>query len=257
MRQLIRWMARLYPAGWRERYAAELDALIDDIQPKWQDLFNVLLGALRMRMATGSYLKIMAFAGLAGALVAGVGALLTEDRYVSTAVVRFTFAGLADSDRQGTLDRLRRMQQEVLSRKSLGELMTQSALDLYPEDRKRMPLEDVVENMRKGLRINLLEGPNWRATTFEISCMYPDKFKAQSVVREVMAKFVEQLNTTQRSQAPPAAVTLQLLDPANLPKQPIFPNRLVMVAVGLVCGAGLGLLAVLVRRSAARFFKSA
>jgi LPS O-antigen subunit length determinant protein (WzzB/FepE family) len=259
MRQLIRWVARLYPAGWRERYAAELDALIDDIQPKWQDLFNVLLGALRMRMATGSYLKIMAFAGLAGALVAGVGALLTEDRYVSTAVVRFTFAGLTDRDRQGTLERLMRMEQEVFSRKSLGELMTQPALDLYPEDRKRMPQEDVVENLRKALRINLLdrEGPTSSATTFEISCMYPDRFKAQSVVRVVVAKFVEQINATQGNQAPPAAVTLQLLDPANLPKQPIFPNRLVMVAVGLVGGAVLGLLAVLVRRSAARFSKSA
>ena len=118
-----------------------------------------------------------------------------------------------------------RMEQEVFSRKSLGELMTQPALDLYPEDRKRMPLEDVVENLRKALRINLLEGPTRRATTFEISCMYPDRFKAQSVVRVVVTKFVEQIDTTQRNQAPPAAVTLQLLDPANLPKQPIFPNR--------------------------------
>ena len=168
MRQLIRWVARLYPAGWRERYAAELDALIDDIQPKWQDLFNVLLGALRMRMATGNCLKIVASAGLAGALAAGVGALMIEDRYVSTAVVRFTFAGLTDRDRQGTLERLMRMEQEVFSRKSLGELMTQPALDLYPEDRKRMPQEDVVENLRKALRINLLdrEGPTSSATTF-------------------------------------------------------------------------------------------
>jgi capsular polysaccharide biosynthesis protein len=140
------------------------------------------------------------------------------------------------------------MEREVLSRTSLAALMERPALDLYAEDRKRIPLEDVVENMRKALRINLLEGPNWRATTFEISCMYPDRFKARAVVREVVAKFVEQINTTQRIQAPPAAVTLQLLDPANLPKQPIFPNRVVMVAVGLVGGVVLGLLAVLVRQ---------
>jgi len=248
MRQLIRWMARLYPAAWRERYAAEFDALLEDMRPKWRDLFNVLLGALRMQMATRNYWKFVAFAGLAGALVAGVYALTIQDRYMSTAVVRFTFARLADSDRHGTLDRLARMEREVLSRTSLAALMERPALDLYAEDRKRIPLEDVVENMRKALRINLLEGPNWRATTFEISCMYPDRFKARAVVREVVAKFVEQINTTQRIQAPPAAVTLQLLDPANLPKQPIFPNRVVMVAVGLVGGVVLGLLAVLVRQ---------
>src|ERR1035438_9590197 len=164
---------------------------------------------------------------------------------------------LADSDRQGTLDRLARMEREVLSRRSLAELMAEPALDLYAEDRKRMPLEDVVENMRKALRIKLLGGPNWRAATSEISCMYPDKFKAQSVIRELVAKFVEQTNATQRYQAPPTEVPLQLLDRANLPKRPIYPNRLVMVAVGLVCGAVLGLLALLVRRSAARFSKSA
>ncbi len=177
-------MARLYPAAWRERYAAEFDALIDDMRPQWHDLFNVPLGALRMQMGTRNYLKIAAFAGLAGALVAGVCALTIEDRYMSTAVVRFTFAGLADGNRQGTLDRLARMKREVLSRNSLAEMMAQPALDLYAEDRKRMALEDVVENMRRGLRINLLEGGNWRATTFETSCMYPDKFKARAVVAD-------------------------------------------------------------------------
>jgi hypothetical protein len=242
-------MARLYPAAWRERYAAEFDALIDDMRPQWHDLFNVLLGALRMQMGTRNYLKIAAFAGLAGALVAGVCALTIEDRYMSTAVVRFTFAGLADGNRQGTLDRLARMKREVLSRNSLAEMMAQPALDLYAEDRKRMALEDVVENMRRGLRINLLEGGNWRATTFETSCMYPDKFKARAVVREVVAKFVEQINETERYQAPSGTVTLQLLDRANLPKRPIYPNRLLMIAVGLAGGVVLGLLAAMVRRS--------
>jgi LPS O-antigen subunit length determinant protein (WzzB/FepE family) len=257
MRQLIRWIARLYPAGWRERYAAEFDALIEDMRPKWRDLFNVLLGALRMQMATRNHWKFVAFAGLAGALVAGVYALTIQDRYVSTAVVRFTFAGLADGDRQATLDRLARMEREVLSRKSLAELMAQPALDLYAEDRQRMALEDVVENMRKALRINLLEGPNWRATTFEISCMYPDKFKAQSVVRELVAKFVDQINAAERYQPPTATVTLQLLDRASLPKRPVFPNRPVMIAVGLIGGAALGLLAALVRRSVPGLSKGA
>jgi hypothetical protein len=251
-------MARLYPAGWRERYAAELDALIEDIQPKCHDLFNVMLGALRMQIAAGNPLKIVALAGLTGVLAAGACAFLTQDRYVSTAVIRFTFAGLAGNDRRGALDRLMRIEQEILSRKSLGELITQPAFDLYQEDRKRMPLEDVVENMRKDLRIKLLDGPTCCAATLEISCMYPDKFKAQSVVREVVAKFVEQINTTQRDQAPPATVfSQQILDPANLPERPFFPNRPFMVAVGLIGGAVLGLSAVLVQRSAVRLSRSA
>lgn len=53
MRTLIRWAARLYPARWRNRYAAEFDALLDDISPSLGDLCNVLGHVLRVR-ATAS-----------------------------------------------------------------------------------------------------------------------------------------------------------------------------------------------------------
>ena len=49
MRTVIRWAARLYPARWRNRYAAEFDALLDDISPSLGDLCNVLAHVLRVR----------------------------------------------------------------------------------------------------------------------------------------------------------------------------------------------------------------
>ncbi len=52
MRTLIRWAARLYPATWRNRYAAEFDALLDDISPSLGDLCDVLADVLRARMTT-------------------------------------------------------------------------------------------------------------------------------------------------------------------------------------------------------------
>src|SRR5690348_8210434 len=52
MRTLIRWAAQLYPATWRNRYAAEFDALLDDISPSLGDLFEVLADVLRVRMTT-------------------------------------------------------------------------------------------------------------------------------------------------------------------------------------------------------------
>jgi uncharacterized protein involved in exopolysaccharide biosynthesis len=258
MRQLIRWAARLYPAAWRERYGEELDALVEDIQPQWEDLFNVLLGALRMQMTTWNYLKIVAAVTLAGALLAGVFAFLTQERYVSTAVMRFTPAGQADSGRQKALDRLVELQQRVLSRKSLAEIITQPALDLYPEDRKRIPLEDVVENMRnKALRIQVAPVQNGGVLAFVISCEYPDKLKAQAVVRELVSRFCEQNVVTQIAHGPSGPENLGVLDPASLPQRPLFPNRPMIVTVGLLGGAVLGLLAVLVWRSAARLSRSA
>jgi LPS O-antigen subunit length determinant protein (WzzB/FepE family) len=205
MRRLIRWIARFYPAQWRERYGEELDALIEDIQPEWQDLFNVLLGALRMQMTTRNSLKILGAVTLAGALAAGVLAFRTPDRYVSTAVMRIT---PADSDRQRALDRLAELQQKA------NQLLSRD----------------------KALRIRLVQAPGGRGPAFVISCDYPDKLKAQAVVRELVSSFAGEK-------------ILEILDRPSLPQRPIFPNRPMIVTVGLLGGAVLGLLAVLVRRS--------
>lgn len=52
MRTLLRWAARLYPRKWRNRYADEFDALLDDISPTFGDLRDVLGDVLRVRMTT-------------------------------------------------------------------------------------------------------------------------------------------------------------------------------------------------------------
>jgi LPS O-antigen subunit length determinant protein (WzzB/FepE family) len=204
MRQLIRWTTRLYPAPWRRRYGEELDALIEDIRPQWKDLFNVLLGALQMQMTTWNSLKVVAAVVLAGALLAGVFAFRTQDRYASTAVVRFAPAGQTDSDRQGALHRLQQMTNQIVSRD-------------------------------KALRIRLFQAQGGRGPAFVISCEYPDKQKAQAVVCALVSFFASEK-------------ILEILDPPSLPQRPFFPNRPMMVAVGLFGGAVLGSLAALVWR---------
>jgi len=52
MRTLIHWAARLYPPAWRNRYAAEFDALLDDISPSFGDVCDVLGDVLRVRATT-------------------------------------------------------------------------------------------------------------------------------------------------------------------------------------------------------------
>lgn len=53
MRTIIRWAARFYPPAWRNRYAAEFDALLDDISPSFRDVCDVLGDALRARLTAG------------------------------------------------------------------------------------------------------------------------------------------------------------------------------------------------------------
>jgi uncharacterized protein involved in exopolysaccharide biosynthesis len=210
-----------------------------------------LLVALVWRGAArlGKDMKVVAAVALAGALAAGVFAFRTPDRYVSTAVMRLIPAGQAIGDGQRALDRLVELQRKVLSRGSLGEIIKQPALDLYREDRKRMPLEDVVENMRnKALRIQLLQTQGGSVPAFSISCEYPDNLKAQAVVRELVSRFYRQNVAIQMAQGPSAEELLEVLDPASLAARPLAPNRPMIVGVGLLGGAVLGLLAVLVWR---------
>ncbi len=65
-------------------------------------------------------------------------------------------------------------------------------------------MEDIVQDMRnKAIRIQTVDvgGAGRVASAFTISFSYPDRFKAQAVVRELVTKFTEQNVTVQRNQA--------------------------------------------------------
>ena len=58
-------------------------------------------------------------------------------------------------------ERLNQMQQEILSRTSLQELIQRPSLDLYKRERQRLPLEDIIQDMRnKYIKIQMMETPN-------------------------------------------------------------------------------------------------
>jgi uncharacterized protein involved in exopolysaccharide biosynthesis len=103
-------------------------------------------------------------------------------------------------------ERLQQMQTEILSRGSLSEIIQKPSLDLYKKERQKLPMEDVVQEMRnKYIRIVPLAdsgGAGKRyASAFSVSFMYTDRYKAQAVVRELVTKFTEQNVTVQRNQA--------------------------------------------------------
>jgi len=152
----------------------------------------------------------------AGLVISVVVAFLWQDTFVSTAVMQITpqqiSSRLVPSDYTTQMqDRLNSMQQEILSRSSLGELITRPSLDLYPKERLKRPLEDIVQDMRnQGIAIKMIDLPvaarinnpgQMLASAFTISFSYTDRFKAQAVVRELVSKFVEQNVKVQSDQA--------------------------------------------------------
>src|SRR5213075_2773726 len=85
----------------------------------------------------------------AGLVIAVVVAFLWPDTFVSSAVMRITPAQVSDRLVPSSLtiqigERLNQMQQEILSRGSLIELIQKPSLDLFKKERASKPMEDVV-----------------------------------------------------------------------------------------------------------------
>jgi polysaccharide chain length determinant protein (PEP-CTERM system associated) len=134
----------------------------------------------------------------AGLVVAVVVAFLWPDTYVSTAVMRITPQTISDRlvptiANMQMQQRLQQMQQEILSRGQLAELIQKPALDLYRKERQRYPLEDVIQDMRnKAIHIQASDVGRGGASALTISFSYPDRFKAQAVVSQLVTRFTEQ-----------------------------------------------------------------
>jgi capsular polysaccharide biosynthesis protein len=219
MSRLIRFIARLYPRSWRQRYGAEFDALLEDVRPDGPTVANVLTGALVMHIRTWKSWKILGVAAMFGAaVVAGLFAAIPKS-YVSKAVVKVG----AQGDRADTIDAINALAMDLESRGSLTSVIT--TYNLYLRERSRMPLEDVLEEMKRNIIIEPL-GANVPA--FRISFNYGDPKAAQKVTQALVAGFMAE-NFRQ-----PRDVTLQLLDAASLPQSSTRSNP-VILGFGVAC----------------------
>src|SRR5579871_4056486 len=147
----------------------------------------------------------------AGLVIAVVVAFLWPDTFISMAVMRITPQQISERLVPSNIstqmaERLLAMQQQIESRTSLQELIQRPSLNLYPKERQRKPMEDVIDQMRKAITITILDTgsaqPQQRfASAFQISFKYADRYKAQAVVRELVSKFTEETNNQLRQQA--------------------------------------------------------
>jgi polysaccharide chain length determinant protein (PEP-CTERM system associated) len=148
----------------------------------------------------------------AGLVVGVVVAFLWPDTFISQALMRITPQQVPEKLVPSAInsqmaERLTQMQQEILSRTSLAEMIQRPALNLYLKDRQHMPMEDIIEQMRnKDIKISMLDGSlqgsnRGLAAAFVIQYKYTDKYKAQAVVRDLVSKFEEQNVTVLRNQS--------------------------------------------------------
>lgn len=182
-----------------------------------QDAFNVPRRALDVE----DYIDIARrhkgwiFGPLFAALVISVvGAFLWPDTYVSSATIKVIpqvvpQAYVQSNINQLMADRITSIAQTVLSRPVLTSIIT--TYDLYPRDRQRIPMEDIVENMRKDVKIGSVANvasTRDQVPAFQITYAYVDRYKAQKVVNDLVSKFID---TNQRERSNSSLSTTQLL----------------------------------------------
>jgi uncharacterized protein involved in exopolysaccharide biosynthesis len=227
--------------------------------------------------------KLALLLSVAGLLAGwGVSFLITPS-YVSEATLVLTQK--PGSPPTGLLPDIGAMELQVQSRTSLSAIIRD--VDLYRSERRRQPLEDVIETMRtRDLRI----GPSGTPAAFTISFTASDPAKAHDTVQALVTQFVDA--NVERQGAPayvkrqrtydqidgmeariaalekrlgmpptppepleqivPASggTSLEVLDPPSQPVNPIWPDHLRFMYIGFGSGLIAALIVAFFRRSA-------
>src|ERR1019366_4075122 len=121
-----------------------------------------------------------------------VGVYLWPDSYVSQAVVKIVPQQVPATMVQSAInqqmsDRINSMAGTILSRTTLTTII--NSFNLYPRERSRMPIEDVIEEMKKQVQIVPVASPTQgtdHIPAFAVQFSYENRYQAQRVVQDVV-----------------------------------------------------------------------
>jgi len=141
-------------------------------------------------------------------LVLGVMvAFLWPDTYTSTGQIRVvppTVSSrlVASNLNEEMSQRVNAIYQDIIGRDSLTNMI--HTYNLYPDKLKRMPVEDVLEIMRKEIYPTPLHGLNTvvgggHVFAFSVSFSYSDRRVAQRVCQDLISKFLDETRRTRSS----------------------------------------------------------
>ena len=137
-------------------------------------------------------------------VIAVVVAFLWPDTFVSQAVIRVVPPQVPETYVPTNVNmemsqRINSMAQTILSRGNLTNII--NTFGLYPRDKQRKPMEDIVEEMKKEIRIGSVTGmtaQNRGVSAFSISFSYENRIIAQKVTADLVSRFMSE-NTRDRT----------------------------------------------------------
>ena len=135
-------------------------------------------------------------------VVSVVGVYMWPDSYTSRAIVRIVPQQVPEQMVQAAVNqdmsgRISSMAQTILSRSVLTNII--NTIGLYPKERARMPMEDLVEDMKTNeIKIDPVQsmaggnGERRGIPAFSVSFKYENRYQAQRVVQDLVGRFIDE-----------------------------------------------------------------
>jgi succinoglycan biosynthesis transport protein ExoP len=143
----------------------------------------------------------------AGIVISAVVALSWPNTWEARAVMQITPSRISDSlvpsvVSQRLTERVLQMESNITSRQSLANIINDPRLALYKEEKLKEPMEDVEDEMRAAIRINISPESVSRngASTFSISFQYRTKKGAMETVNTLITRFIQESTSSQHEQ---------------------------------------------------------
>ena len=134
-----------------------------------------------------------------GLVLGVITAFLWEDSYVARGKIRIAPPQVPARFVPGNISeemttRINAIAQEIITRSSLQNLI--QTYNLYPDDRKRLPMEDVIDRMRRSIGIDNIQSFSRSGArqyhVFTVSFVYSDRRLAQKICAELIDRFTKQ-----------------------------------------------------------------
>jgi hypothetical protein len=186
------------------------------------------------KMRTGRTLKIAISAAVLGGIVAGILALRTPAKYVSSAVVRLHTTGPPSNASEAALRVVDFVHSAFHDQDSLGSIVKRERLYEY-HDGQLHSLDGRIHKMRLAMEIGLAgEAP--LDGSFRFSFSDEDPRRAQRILKELIAQMAKTSSDT-------PGTHLEIVDPPTYPLTSSSPNRLFVAGAGVAIGLVAGTLA--------------
>ena len=215
MNWFCRLAVRLYPSWWRQRYAREFEALLDDVKPGWREILDVIHGGLTMQTQTLGTIPVVC--AVAGAIIGGIIAMRTPEVFASTATIRVTARDVAHAETVSA------QELQVALDKALG-----------------------ASNGTKEATLVTMHRSDSAHTTLKLTYLDRNAVLAQRVAETLTAAIAAENRE--------GTITAEVLAAPGLPTSPIEPDYSMIVASGGGVGLAAGCVLVLLgsRRRPAR-----